>query len=70
MHARLAHRICVHVPDGTPSQVAAVDWVVQRERPGHVLARTCAMTHVTRIPTEVGTDAIPRHAAASAGPAK
>src|SRR5262249_42974784 len=46
VHARLAHRICVHVPDGTPAQVAAVDGVVQRERPAHVLARTCATTHV------------------------
>jgi hypothetical protein len=59
VHARLAHRICVHVPDGTSDQVAAVDEVVQRERPAHVLARTCAVSRVTRVPTVVGIDAVP-----------
>ncbi|MET9901702.1 phage tail protein [Streptomyces sp. NPDC006446] len=59
VHARLAHRICVHVPDGTPDQVAAVDRVVQRERPAHVLARTSAVTHHTRVPTEIGIDTLP-----------
>jgi len=59
VHAHLAHRICVHVPDGTPAQVASVDVVVQRERPAHVLARTCAVSHTTGVPTVVGIDALP-----------
>jgi phage tail-like protein len=59
VHAPLAHRICVHVPGGTADDVAAVDAVVQRERPAHVLARTCATARVTTIPTEVGVDTLP-----------
>ncbi len=59
VHARRAHRICVHVPDGSAEDVAAVDAVVQRERPAHVLARTCAIAHVTAMPTIVGVDKIP-----------
>ncbi|GGK63493.1 phage tail protein [Ornithinimicrobium pekingense] len=59
VHGALAHRICVHVPDGSAADVAAVDAVVQRERPAHVLARTCATTRTTRLPVEVGTDALP-----------
>ncbi|MGW6194763.1 hypothetical protein ACWF0M_01320 [Kribbella sp. NPDC055110] len=61
VHALLAHRICVHVPGGTEDEVAAVDAVVQRERPAHVLARTCATSAVTTIPTQVGVDALPGH---------
>lgn len=59
VHGRVAHRICVHVLDGTTAQVAAVDAVVQRERPAHVWARTCAVSRVTSVPTEVGVDALP-----------
>jgi phage tail-like protein len=59
VHARSAHRICVHVPGGTQSQVAAVDRVVQRERPAHVLARTCATTEDGRIPLQVGVSTVP-----------
>jgi phage tail-like protein len=59
VHAHHAHRICVHVPDGTAEQVEKVDTVVQRERPAHVLARTCSVSHTTAIPTEVGVDALP-----------
>jgi phage tail-like protein len=59
VHARVAHRICVHVPDGTAEEVAAVDRVVQRERPAHVLARTCAVSRQTAVPTEVGVDVLP-----------
>jgi hypothetical protein len=59
VHARVAHRICVHVPDGTVTQVASVDRVVQRERPAHVLARTCATTADSRLPTRVGIYALP-----------
>ena len=61
VHAHLAHRICVHVPGGSAAQVAAVDAVVQRERPAHVLARTCATTGHTTLPTEVGVDSLPGH---------
>lgn len=60
VHGRAAHRICVHVPDATPELVAAVDAVVQRERPAHVLATTVARAPGTRVPTEVGADPIPR----------
>jgi phage tail-like protein len=59
VHAHLAHRICVHVPGGSPEQVAAVDEVVQRERPAHVLARTCATRRHTTLPVEVGVDHLP-----------
>jgi phage tail-like protein len=59
VHAHLAHRICVHVPGGSAAQVAAVDVVVQRERPAHVLARTCAIRAHTRIPVEVEVDHLP-----------
>jgi phage tail-like protein len=59
VHARLAHRICVHVPDGSAAEVSAVDGVVQRERPAHVLARTCAVTRHTDMSTLVGVSAIP-----------
>ena len=59
VHGRVAHRICVHVLDGTTDQVAAVDAVVQRERPAHVWARTCAVSRSTSVPTEVGVDALP-----------
>ncbi|MET0888290.1 MAG: phage tail protein [Mycetocola sp.] len=59
VHAHLAHRVCVHVPDGTPEQVRRVDAVVQRERPAHVLARTCAVHHGTTLPIEVGIDPLP-----------
>jgi phage tail-like protein len=64
VHGHVAHRICVHVPDGTAEQVAAVDGVVQRERPAHVLARTCARSRRTSVPTDVGVDQLP-----DAGPA-
>lgn len=59
VHARVAHRICVHVPGGSAAQVAAVDEVVQRERPAHVLARTCAVTRHTDMSTVVGVSTIP-----------
>jgi len=59
VHARLAHRICIHVPGGSEADVVAVDAVVQRERPAHVLARTCATSRSTRLPTTVGLDALP-----------
>ncbi len=59
VHGRVAHRVCVHVVDGTTEQVAAVDAVVQRERPAHVWARTCAVTRSTSVPTEVGVDTLP-----------
>jgi phage tail-like protein len=59
VHAHLAHRICVHVPGGSAADVAAVDVVVQRERPAHVLARTCATARVTSVPTVVGVDSLP-----------
>ena len=59
VHAHLAHRVCVHVPGGSAADVAAVDAVVQRERPAHVLARTCATGRQTTLPTEVGVDALP-----------
>lgn len=59
VHGHVAHRICVHVPDGTAEQVAAVDAVVQRERPAHVWARTCAITRATSLPTEVGVTTVP-----------
>lgn len=59
VHAHIAHRICVHVPGGSAADVAAVDEVVQRERPAHVLARTCATARTTSVPTEVGVDALP-----------
>lgn len=59
VHAAVAHRICVHVLDGTAAQVRVVDAVVQHERPAHVLARTCAVTRTTGLPTIVGVDALP-----------
>lgn len=59
VHAHRAHRICVHVPNGSSDQVAAVDAVVQRERPAHVLARTCAVHYDTDMKTVVGRDSIP-----------
>ena len=59
VHGHVAHRICVHVPDGTAEQVATVDAVVQRERPAHVLARTCALSRLTSVPTEVGAGRLP-----------
>jgi hypothetical protein len=59
VHAQLAHRICVHVPGGSTDEIAAVDAVVQRERPAHVLARTCAVARRTTLPTLVGVDALP-----------
>jgi phage tail-like protein len=59
VHARVAHRICVHVPGGSAAEVAAVDEVVQRERPAHVLARTCAVARHTDMATVVGVSAIP-----------
>jgi phage tail-like protein len=59
VHGTVAHRICVHVADSTPEQVAAVDAVVQRERPAHVLARTCTVSRRTTVPTQVGTDMLP-----------
>ncbi|BDV31539.1 phage tail protein [Microbacterium terricola] len=59
VHAAIAHRLCVHVVGGTPAQVAAVDAVVQRERPAHVLARTCAVARTTGMSTMVGIDALP-----------
>lgn len=59
VHAHRAHRVCVHVPDGTPEQVRAVDAVVQRERPAHVLARTRATRPRTAVPSVVGRDRLP-----------
>ncbi|MGI5400291.1 phage tail protein [Streptomyces sp. CA-135486] len=59
VHAHRAHRVCVHVPDGTPDQVRAVDAVVQRERPAHVLARTRATRPWTAVPSVVGRDHLP-----------
>jgi phage tail-like protein len=59
VHASVAHRICVHIVDGTAAQVASVDAVVQRERPAHVLARTCAVTRATGVPAIVGVDSLP-----------
>lgn len=59
VHGRTAHRICVHVLDGTSEQVAAVDAVVQRDRPAHVWARTCAVSRRTSVPTLVAVDALP-----------
>lgn len=59
VHARVAHRICVHVPGGSAAEVAAVDEVVQRERPAHVFARTCAVTRHTDMSTVVGISTIP-----------
>lgn len=54
VHAKRAHRVCVHVPDATPEQIAAVDAVVQHERPAHVWARTCGVTRATSVPSLVG----------------
>jgi phage tail-like protein len=59
VHGHVAHRICVHVPDATAEQVAAVDAVVQSERPAHVLARTCALSRLTSVPTEIGASRLP-----------
>ncbi|KQV73494.1 hypothetical protein ASC64_18840 [Nocardioides sp. Root122] len=59
VHGHVAHRICVHVADGTSEQVAAVDAVVQRERPAHVWARTCATPRRTSLPTVVEVDRLP-----------
>lgn len=59
IHARVAHRICVQVPDGSDADVAAVDAVVQRERPAHVLAHTCAVTRHTDMFSVVGVSTIP-----------
>lgn len=59
VHAARAHRLCVHVIDGTAGQIAAVDAVVQRERPAHVLARTCAVSRATGMGAMVGVDALP-----------
>lgn len=59
VHARVAHRICVHVPGGSAADVAAVDEVIQRERPAHVLARTCAVARHTGVPAVVGASALP-----------
>lgn len=59
VHAHLAHRICVHVPDASAAQLAAVDAVVQRERPAHVLARTSTSSALTAADALVGGSTIP-----------
>ncbi|GAA1061428.1 hypothetical protein GCM10009573_28550 [Agromyces bracchium] len=59
VHATTAHRLCVHIVDGTPDEIAAADVVVQSERPAHVWARTCAVAHETGADAVVGVDAIP-----------
>jgi phage tail-like protein len=59
VHARRAHRICVHVPDASPDELAAVAVIVERERPAHVLARTRQSRPVAGLPTVVGVDTIP-----------